>query len=669
MSSYLSEERGFDKGSVPRNIWGQSNLNPVISTFGGTELVLAIKGGNMVGIPRKEACVVFEKPKGHHGDFRSKKVVGFFDLKEAWQLTSCQCDSHMTGRCSCKRQENLPFHGDSITPLGDLDLTNAKHLILAQQFARDWLGGSATMNTRHVHTHYYSALQCLLFFAQDTPALIEAIVPIWCNFCQSHLLFPDWQKITIQMTHDTLLKDQTQKMMAHMMTQWLATVKPELFVDRPLVQINRELWMKMLATTVRRGMKRGSSDISKNKGLHAIYTLVPMLGALAETSHSTTDRTLLIDKMIRDYRSAKHTIQLGFYAIPGPVGALQMLTSILNHCLTKEQTEELLAFCGKHRDEMSTFPNWVEMGIIAPRPQSAIEGTLLTGPWKVSTFSKGLADTLASEVVPDPVNQYKGFIKCPDSTEWCAVLLLRKGNYVFTPDYTGIARKANGEMGQFNPGNWRVSYGLRDFGAADVLDPTRQGFSSAGVRCDPSIKGPGKWVKPGANDLVPNCDFPIHIHYGDYMRVIVNGKVVLQVVLAYNEHPLFAIKGVFASAVFEPSDSAAGSAAAVASVAAVVSNSSSSSVPAKAVSWHEAVATHPTLNQESKSPPAEPIVAKIMVEVEERGIDSVIASLLNAQMPKGELSPFEKELAAALREIGTKGVSSAIQQADKMVNS
>jgi len=100
-----------------------------------------------------------------------------------------------------------------------------------------------------------------------------------------------------------------------------------------------------------------------------------------------------------------------------------------------------------------------------------------------------------------------------------------------------------------------------------------------------------------------------------------------------------------------------------------VSNSSSSSVPAKAVSWHEAVATHPTLNQESKSPPAEPIVAKIMVEVEERGIDSVIASLLNAQMPKGELSPFEKELAAALREIGTKGVSSAIQQADKMVNS
>jgi hypothetical protein len=312
------------------------------------------------------------------------------------------------------------------------------------------------------------------------------------------------------------------------------------------------------------------------------------------------------------------------------------------------------------------------MGIIAPRPQSAIEGTLLTGPWKVSTFSKGLTDTLASEVVPDPVNQYKGFIKCPDSTEWCAVLLLRKGNYVFTPDYTGIARKANGEMGQFNPGNWRVSYGLRDFGAADVLDPTRQGFSSAGVRCDPSIKGPGKWVKPGAGDLVPNCDFPIHIHYGDYMRVIVNGKVVLQVVLAYNEHPLFAIKGVFASVTFEPSDSAAGSA--VASVAAVTTatasnSSSSSSQSIKAVSWHEAVATHPTLGEESKSPPAEPIVAKIMVEVEERGIDSVIASLLNAQMPKGELTPFEKELAAALREIGTKGVSSAIQQADKMVNS
>jgi hypothetical protein len=49
-------------------------------------------------------------------------------------------------------------------------------------------------------------------------------------------------------------------------------------------------------------------------------------------------------------------------------------------------------------------------------------------------------------------------------------------------------------------------------------------------------------------------------------------------------------------------------------------------------------------------------------------MDSVIASLLHAQMPRGELSPFEKELAAALREIGTKGVSSAIQEADKIAN-
>ena len=660
MSSYLSQEHGYDKGSVPRNIWGERNLNPYISTFGGTELVPAIKGGKLVGIPRKEACVVFKKPKGHHADYRSDKVLGFFDLKEAWQLTSCGCDS---GRCTCKSQENLPFHGDSITPLGDLDLTNSNHLILAQQFARDWLGGNSTMDTLHVHTHHYSALQCLLFFAQDTTALISAIVPLWRNFCRGHLIFPAWQKITIQMTHDTILKDQTQKMMAHMMTQWLATVKPELFVDRPLVQINRELWMKMLATTIRRDIKRGNSDVSKNKGLHAIYILVPLLSSLAETSHATVDTSLLIDKLTREYRTTKHTLRLGFEAIPGPVGALQMLTSILNHCLTKEQTEELLAFCGKNSDQ-SKFPNWVEMGIIAPRPQSAIEETLLTGPWKVSTFSKGLTDTIASEVTPDPVNQYKGFLKCPDSTEWCAVLLFRKGNYVFTPDYTGIARKANGEMSQFNPGNWRVSYGLRDFGAADVLDPTRQGFSSAGVRCDPTIKGPGKWVKPGTGDLVPGCDYPIHIHYGDYMRVIINGRVVLQVVLAYNEHPMFAIKGVFAKVEYEPAD------AKNAPVAAA-SNSSSSSV-----SWHEAVATHPASGVEKpvvekpvvESKSEDPFVTKIVAEVQEKGIDSVIASLLHAQMPQGELTPFEKELAAALREIGTKGVSSAIQMADKIAN-
>jgi len=631
----------------------------------------------MKSIPRNKACVVFTKMEGHGSDFRGD-LLGFFDLSEAWQLTSCQCpskDAH-TGvlRCICKRQAGLPFFGDSITPLGDIDWTHAAHLNLIKQCARDWLGGSATMDIMHVHTHHYSLLQCLLFKAQDVPVLLEAIVPLWQSFCRGHLIFEGWTKITIQMTHDALLNDQTQKMMAHVMTQWLQSVKPSLFLDRPVVPINRLLWMRMLATTIRRSIKHSSSDVSKNPGLAGIYLLVPGLAPFAETSHLPLDGSALM-RFRASYVVDRDALRADFATQTGAANALVVLTEHLKTGapLTKAQAGQLLAFCGSHSDQ-SEFPDWAEMGVIAPKEKVSIERNLQLGPFNLTHF-KGVAKTLRSELEPSAADENAGFLKCSKSTDWCGAQPTFEGDYVFSPDYTGIARAATGSMGEYGVGNWRVSYGT--LAEADVLSPRHYGYASTGVFCDPTIAGPAKWIKPRAGDMVPACDHPVHISFRrPELKVTVNGKVVLNQVLRSDEYPLIAFKGVFAKVQFTPA------------AAPVASNSSSSSsaAPVKAVSWMEAMSAPASASggagsggagsgaplikrsmstTESKTSD-DPVVAKILAEMRTKGFDSVLASMLNATMPTGPLSDFEKELTMALAEIGKKGVSAALKEAQSI---
>jgi hypothetical protein len=540
--------------------------------------------------------------------------------------------------------------------LGDIDWTNEAHLNLIKQCARDWLGGKATMDIMHVHTHHYSLLQCLLFKAQDVPVLLEAIVPLWQSFCRGHLVFEGWTKITIQMTHDALLNDQTQKMMAHVMTQWLHSVKPSLFLERPVVPINRLLWMRMLATTIRRSMKHGSSDVSKNPGLAAIYLIVPGLGPFAETSHLPLDYGALM-RFRASYTVERDSLKTAFVAQPGTANALVVLTEHLKTGapLTKEQAQKLLAFCGSHSDQ-SEFPDWAEMGVIAAREKVGIERNLQLGPFQVTTF-KGIEKTLRSEL--EPYDETTGFLKCSKSTDWCGAQPTFEGDYIFTPDYTGIARAATGSMGEYGVGNWRVSYGT--LGDADVLSPRHYGYSSAGVCCDPTIAGRAKWINPRPGDMIPACDYPVHISFRrPELKVTVNGKIVLYQVLQHNEFPLIAFKGVFAKVQFLP--------------VPVASNSSSSSSAAKSVSWMEAVsggAGSPPAKQSlstAESKTDDPVVARMVAEMRAKGFDVVLSSMLNAVAPTGPLTDFEKELVSALAEIGKKGVAMALKEAQAIFN-
>jgi len=655
MSSYLGAQLGNDRGSVERGAWGRKNIDPLIATFGGDDLVpLVRRDGTLVSRPRREACVVFTNVKGFGGDRRGT-LLGFFDYVEAHQMTCCQCPAKDTPgvlRCICVRQEGRPFFGDSITGLGDKDWKNEKHVFLAQHEARDWMGGAVDMNTLHAHAHLYSLIQCMIFRAQDAPPLLSAIVPLFQSFCRGHLVFGDWTKITIEMTHNTLLNDQTQKMMSHIISRWLSDVKPELFVKQPLVAINRLLWMKMLATTLRRSVKKGTKDVSLNAGLQGIYTIVPMLGAFAETCHVPLAPGS-IDRSIADYMASNAALKAAFTANPGPIGSLCALTEHLKTGapLTREQAGQLMAFCTKTADQ-SQFPDWVALGILAPKEKSMVERSVELGPFNLTHF-KGIQRTFVAEFEQDVRNEHSGFIKGCKSNEWSGFQLTLEGEGDLVFDYAGIAREATGRPGEWGVGNWRATYGLRGT-HGDVLDPTRFGFSSAGVRCDPRIAGRDKWIQPRAGDLIPNCDHAVHyVFRRPNYRVIVAGHTVLDVVLRPDEFPLFSFKGVRIHYTHMPS------------VTVVVSGAAP-----KAVSWLEAVKpASGGAGEESKtpSPPAaDPNVAKILAQMKAAGSDAVMSSVLNATMPTGALSSFEKELAIILAEVGKKGLSEALKEAQRL---
>jgi hypothetical protein len=660
MSSYLGAQLGNDRGSVERGAWGRKNIDPLIATFGGDDLVPLIRrDGTMVTRPRREACVVFTGVKGHGGDRRGT-LLGFFDYVEAHQLTCCQCPAKDTPvlKCICKRQEGLPFFGDSITGLGDKDWTNEAHRFLAQHEARDWMGGAVDMNILHVHAHLYSLIQCMIFRAQDASPLLSAIVPLFQSFCRGHLVFDGWTKITIEMTHNTLLNDQTQKMMSHIISRWLADVKPELFVKQPLVAVNRLLWMKMLATTLRRSVKKGTKDVSKNAGLQGIYTIVPMLGAFAETCHVPLAPGSL-DRLIADYLASNAALKAAFTANPGPVGSLIALTEHLKTGapLTKEQAGQMMAFCTKTADQ-SQFPDWVALGILAPKEKSIVELSVELGPFDLTHF-KGVQKTFAAEFEQDPRNEHSGFVKGCKSNEWSGFQPTLEGEGTLVFDYAGIAREATGKVGEWGVGNWRATYGVRG-SRGDVLDPTRFGFSSAGVRCDPRIAGRDKWIQPRAGDLVPACDHPVRYTFQrPNYRVTVNGQTVLDVVLRPDEFPLFSFKGVRIHYTHV--------------APAVVASATAAAAP-KAVSWLESVkpaaggAGGPREESKTPSPPAvaDPNVAKILAQMKAAGSDAVMGSVLNATMPTGDLSPFEKDLTVILAEVGKKGLSEALKEAQRL---
>jgi hypothetical protein len=59
-------------------------------------------------------------------------------------------------------------------------------------------------------------------------------------------------------------------------------------------------------------------------------------------------------------------------------------------------------------------------------------------------------------------------------------------------------------------------------------------------------------------------------------------------------------------------------------------------------------------------------VAKILAQMKAAGSDAVMGSVLNATMPTGDLTSFEKELAIILAEVGKKGLSEALKEAQRL---
>ena len=624
MSSYLSAHVGYDRGSMARPEWGRLHVDPVVGTLGGDDLVPVLEGGDLENIPRKLACLVMTDVHGHKGDRRGT-LKGYFRTSFAWQDT-----------CVPGVSAYAPREKDCILSLGDPDWTNMKHRTLFQQFARDWLGGSADMNDLHVHTMFYSVLQCLLFKAQDSPAVTAmTVVPLLRTFARGHLVFPDWCKITIQMTHDDLLNDQTQKALAHQIAAWLATVKPELFDARPLQPWDRLQQTKMLCTTVRRGMKHSNSNVATNKGLFAIYSLVPALQPILATCQEPLAQAL-VDRLLATLRADRALLEDGFGSKPTPVHALVTLTTYLGSPLTEEQGKQIMSFCGRNSDQ-SVFPDFEELGILPRRVRTRAEGLFLPGP-----FGASGGTTFVTKITPIPGSDDEILANGAKSDQWTGILVeVESGVTRLIPTIGGIAKQATGVSGEWGAANWRVTYGRR--GDANVMSPTVWGLSSAGVVCDPRIAGPAKWIKPSAGRPIPGME-PLELRLNrPTLDIVQNGHTWLTMTLAADEYPLVGFKGCdirFTA----PAVAAAGAAAA-------------------GVSWEDAVTKR---SSESK---VDPLVDSLLDHMKATSPAAVLETVLRAQVAESKgSSPLEKELHAALREIGIKGLSQALSEAQRLYN-
>uniref|UniRef100_A0A6C0K337 Uncharacterized protein n=1 Tax=viral metagenome TaxID=1070528 RepID=A0A6C0K337_9ZZZZ len=627
MSSYLSAQVGYDRGSVARPEWGRLHVDPVVRTLGGDDLVPALEGGDLENIPRKLACLVMTDINGHKGDRRGT-LKGYFRTSFAWQDT-----------CVPGVSAYAPREKDCILSLGDPDWTNLSHRILFQQFARDWLGGSADMNDLHVHTMFYSVLQCLLFKAQDSPAVTAmTVVPLLRTFARGHLVFPDWCKITIQMTHDDLLNDQTQKALAHQIAAWLATVKPELFVARPLQPWDRLQQMKMLCTTLRRGMKHSNSNVATNKGLFGIYSLVPALQPILATCQEPLSAAL-VDRLQSKLRADRATLDDGFGDKPNPIHALVTLTTYLGSPLSEEQAKQILSFCGRNSDQ-SVFPDFEALAILPRRVRTRAEGLFRPGPFGASSGT-----TLVTKLTP--IGEDEILANCAKSDQWTGILIDgERGITRLTPTIGGIAKQATGERGEWGAANWRITYGSRS--DANVMSPAVWGISSAGVVCDPRIVGPAKWIKPASGAAIPGME-PLELRLNrPTLEVVQNGRTWLTMVLADDEYPLVGFKGCDIRFAAEPP--------------AVVTPMKATT----AVSWEAAVTASASASamEESK---VDPLVGSLVGHMKATSPAAVLEAVLRAQVAEGKGdSPLERELHAALREIGIKGLSQAMSEAQRL---
>jgi hypothetical protein len=345
--------------------------------------------------------------------------------------------------------------------------------------------------------------------------------------------------------------------------------------------------------------------------------------------------------------------------------------------LTKVQAGQLMGFCTSHRDQ-SEFPNWEEMGLLAPRAKGALELSIGRGPFKMTTF-KAILKTLESNFEQDPTDENAGFIKSAKSHEWAGIQLTLEGTGILTPDYAGVAAAGTpGAVGELGVGNWRMTYGRLN-AEGDVLDPTRLGFSSLGVFCDPTIVGPGKWIKTG---YVPGCDHPIHYSFvRPNYNVTVNGRCVFNAVLQADEYPILSFKSVYFRLKFEPKPPGpvlvyypgTGVAAAPAPAPAPA--------PAKSISWMDAAKDSggaglpppPPMSSIKRSDTVcvvaeavDPTVARFLDQMKTGGRDSVLEAIMTITGPAGATTDFEKELVRIKDRIGSLGITKALREAETL---
>jgi hypothetical protein len=459
-SAFVHAPRTDTSGSAV-DVWLRNNWDR--AAFCGDDLIATHDGSRH---PVKECAVVFR-------NFRPAAGAYFADPMSVVQYRSAMLTAI---KGTLEYDHPVVQKDDVLVPLGTPDWGNTQTHIVLQQSARQWVSGgrnTADMSDSHVITLYYAALQQLVFAAGNATTVAEqrrwfpALVALTQAFSAVHAAYADARKVTKALVLTPGVNDMLQKGLS--------------YVFHSEMEWSTEARLDILAVTIRRNLRYGTSAVGMAPGPFALFTLVPLLRSVAHPSGDVLPESAALLERFNTAAAALLEAYVVAAAAPAVGGAgavgrsraaevnartLVSLSAAMGASLTEAQATALLAHIAS--TDASVEPNWVSLGVLPAKPSFAaavLADRFAVGGRARATHSVKLVPTAEDKL---DAYSYKG-------VEWAAVGFKTPGTYLVMAHDLGIATRGTGDTrGMELTANWRITTGY------DILPAQRAGYSLAG---------------------------------------------------------------------------------------------------------------------------------------------------------------------------------------------
>lgn len=382
---------------------------------------------------------------------------------------------------------------DVIVPLGSPAMfgTEDSTTFVLQQTARNWVTGgrnSGDMNSEHVITLYYGALQALVFEigtahtkekqSRWLPA-VAALIRAFAALCR---LYPAAQRVSEALVYTHGVNDMLQKALAHVFTG---------------VPIDAATGYEMMATIVRRNLRTGKMFNGLVPGPFVVFMLTPLLKGILDGTMTVAEiqtqfnarGAALVSELeaIQVARTAAvaeggwHVVTrkkvIPFWDTEDKLGlqadCLSALSNAAGFPLTGDQAQKLLLHCTS--TETSAHVPWAEWGVL-PAPPTLACG-VSTRRYGIHRAPSGRYDPVTHNSRICPLDDHTFEVFGYKGVEWSAITFHTPGTYTVRAHDLGIAKVAAGDTrGEELVANWRLTVGNV------VLPADEAGYSLSGMR-------------------------------------------------------------------------------------------------------------------------------------------------------------------------------------------